>query len=107
MARMFASSSGSPPAWASTRAPGEVLLGDGVPAGVMRHPPGHIGQGRRDTEDVRAPIAPDPTEQPGGHLGLKVVDDGRVHVPAPQLGIGGAERPQGGDVGVDVAGRVL
>lgn len=64
----------------------EVLVGDGVLAGVVSHPSRHLGQGGRRGEHVAGA-----GEQLRRDLVLEVANDGAVHVSAADLSIGVAE----------------
>jgi hypothetical protein len=66
----------------------EVLPGAFIPASVMRHPTGHLGQGCCPVEEELSIAALVTTEEPWRYFAVQVADHGRVKVSATDLPIG-------------------
>jgi hypothetical protein len=85
----------------------EVMLGEHVAVGVMRHPPGHVSQSRRRGKDQRPVVVRGGSEQPWCDLALEVVDDGRVQVGAADLAVRGAKGVHGRRITVHAIGHAV
>ena len=75
--------------------PAEMPPGGRIAAGVVRHPSGHLGQGRRCGEQRRVVRSSVGAEEPRRHVGLQVPDHAGVQMTAARLQIGRAECPHG------------
>src|SRR5438034_11772757 len=85
----------------------EMMLGEHVAVGVMRHPPGHVSQSRRRAKGQRPAVIRGGSEQAWCDLALEVVDDGRVQVGATDLAVRGAEGVHGRRITAHAIGHAV